>query len=53
MNHKWKENKCTSCGAERYKSKFGYSYARGIHFFGLNKRPDCIDWDLENSKTID
>lgn len=52
MNHTWSENKCTMCQAERNKVYGGYTYYRGMMIFGMS-RPDCIDWDLENSKTID
>jgi hypothetical protein len=53
MNHTWKDNKCTLCGCKRKKNRFGYFYSRGMQLFGINYRPDCIDWELENSKTID
>ncbi|MFD2824831.1 hypothetical protein ACFS5M_14205 [Lacinutrix iliipiscaria] len=53
MNHKWNNNKCTICGCEREKTFYGYNYYRSGQIFGINKRPDCIDWELENKKTID
>ncbi len=65
MNHKW-SNKytkheltsqdCKTCGCTRtpiyYRGKLlSYLYERSsIHY---QHRPDCIDWELENSKTID
>lgn len=51
---------CKMCGCKRdmflikindfYKKEFIYSRSKMI--FG-DTRPDCIDWELENSKTID
>jgi hypothetical protein len=56
LNHKWKDNVCVTCGCKReyimYTKTFGvYTYSRSGHTFDY--RPDCIDWELENSKTID
>lgn len=57
MNHKWKKTEdkqkcvCVNCKAERLIAFAFVIYSRsGIVF---NYRPDCIDWELENSKTID
>lgn len=55
MRHKWKNNICITCGCKReYISVGGWGefiYTRsGITF---ESRPDCIDWDIENAKTID
>ena len=52
MNHTWKNDKCGMCGCERRKISYGYFYLREMIMFGMEK-PNCIDWELENSKTID
>ena len=46
---------CTRCRCKRFKSQYGrftsYIYQRdGITF---PERPNCINWDKENLKTID
>lgn len=65
MNHKWKkikkdEYECEICTCTRYinyykvdgKWRMYYSYSRsGI--YTMERRPDCIDWEEENKKTID
>jgi len=51
MNHKWKNNECTTCGCERNKTYNNYFYSRSGMNFAF--RPDCIDWEVENNKTID
>ena len=56
IKHTMETQKCVMCGCERFpfrrkKIILGYGYSRsGLN---LNDSPDCIDWDLENSKTID
>lgn len=61
MNHTWKktsklDDECKRCGCERTKhyicGQRVYMYCRSGIVFG-SERPDCIDWDVENSKTID
>lgn len=61
MNHKWNKISdkiaiCKTCGCKRSKHYISgqkiYSYNRSsISFF--DSRPDCIDWEEENKKTID
>ncbi len=67
MNHKWgnkeKEGglitqRCETCGCGRtptYNNDngwiIGYIYERNSMVF--RDRPDCIDWEVENAKTID
>ena len=60
MNHKWektsiKTDKCKVCGCEREKHFAGkysfYIYTRSS-IITVN-RFDCIDWGVENNKTID
>lgn len=68
MNHKWGKEykgkhykderiiwqKCKVCGCERGNKQHGqYQYVRSGILFGYGNRPDCIDWEEENSKTID
>lgn len=55
--HKWnhKTDICVKCGLKRIATHVGrwkyYTYERsGIAFA---KRPECIDWNKENAKTID
>ena len=51
---------CTTCGCTRIKERrhlggriyFDYYYERSGIVFGF-QRPDCIDWEIENNKTID
>ena len=61
MNHKWdhtskKNDKCKVCGCEREKH---YTSDRSSFFIytrsGIvsSNRIDCINWEVENSKTID
>jgi hypothetical protein len=64
-NHKYGKNisdneyaaiqECIRCGCTRRINKgYGFSsisYIRNMIFF--EKSPDCIDWKVENNKTID
>ena len=61
MNHTWKkisklDNECKRCGCEMSKHYIDgqriYMYSRSGIIFGSD-RPDCIDWEVENRKTID
>lgn len=57
MNHRWekidkKSAVCKVCGCERLRGAYGmYIYARAtqVKLDGF----ECIDWKVENSKTID
>jgi hypothetical protein len=65
-NHLWtktdnpNESVCLICGCTRMKERrhhggriyFDYYYERSGIVFGF-KRPECIDWKLENEKIID
>jgi len=53
MKHKWKDNICIRCKCKREKLYGVYWYTRSGIVFGLNERPICIDWEVENNKTID
>jgi hypothetical protein len=69
MNHSWKfdleykdrtrtfqkKKVCVTCGCEKFIStKHGHTIEvverSGILF---DRLPDCIDWEVENAKTID
>jgi hypothetical protein len=61
MRHKWAiiqgsnladAKKCIKCGCvrTRFYGMIGYETSGG-HF--LDRAPDCIDWEIENAKTID
>lgn len=67
MRHKWIKNSdlkgvyiCKVCGCKRYMSFQNYKgkvfknyiWERSGHILHLNS-PECIDWKLENAKTID
>lgn len=45
--HKWKDKVCQKCGHE----KMSFGYSRNGHVFVFS--PECIDWEVENGKTID
>lgn len=56
MKHRWqtidkKTAVCKVCGCERYRTNGTYVYTRS----GQAKIDgfECIDWNVENSKTID
>ena len=53
MKHKWKDNKCIVCGCNREKQFGVFWYNRSGIFFRLNELPECINWEVENNKTID
>ncbi len=56
MKHKWKDDICIRCGCKRELVKIPKFYAEYVYTRAgilFNNRPDCIDWVLENSKTID
>lgn len=42
---------CTKCGCVKETGYFGIIYSRSGMMFDF--APECIDWELENSKTID
>ena len=50
--HSWKgTNVCVKCGCEKH-SIGGYTwYSRTGHT--MEKSPECIDWEIEDQKTID
>ena len=50
--HKWENNVCVRCQCHRRVFYGCYMYWRSGITFGY-ERPDCIDWDIENAKTID
>jgi len=54
-NHKWKNNICVRCGCEREYCTLSrvYIYSRSGIVTTIAKRLECIDWEVENSKTID
>lgn len=62
MKHKWgkkfkdqtgmKSSKCNVCGMTK-SEQYGFtSYMRSGILYS-NRLPECIDWEIENSKTID
>ena len=57
MNHKWENNICVRCGCEREKIGWGfgsmYLYTRSMIIKSNAKDLPCIDWEVENAKTID
>jgi len=57
MRHSWKDDVCVRCGCKRSMEYVGckwtaYFYERSGIVYGWD-RPDCIDWKVENNKTID
>ena len=53
LKHKWENNICIRCGCEREKHSFGYLYVRLSIIKSKASELPCIDWDVENAKTID
>ena len=53
------EHICKTCGCRRITQicKVGYYYQKGYLYsrsgLQFSNRPDCIDWEYENTKTID
>lgn len=50
--HKWKDNECTTCECTREGKRGTYVYRRSDMTFSQHL-PDCIDWKVEDKKTID
>lgn len=53
MNHKWIKDKCVTCGCERQKIMGLYIYSRSNMVADEASSFPCIDWGVENAKTID
>jgi hypothetical protein len=67
MNHTWKRapNRtnsamtitstyvCTRCGLKRERVLTAGEFYERSGLFYAKQKPDCIDWEIENSKTID
>ena len=67
MRHKWTPTEpkqdsalkvysadtCVRCGMLREKLSPGYYYSRSGQQYGFDQLPECIDWEVENAKTID
>lgn len=53
MNHKWKNNECIRCGCKRKIICGIPRYFRSGLEGDKASTFECIDWEAENSKTID
>jgi len=50
--HSWKGTSvCVKCGCKKHSAYGQLWYTRTGHF--MEKSPQCIDWEVEDKKTID